>query len=561
MHGWGLIYDLLLALSAALVFGLLFERIKLNAIIGYLLAGAIVGQGGLGLLQKPDEVIVIAEIGVALLLFTIGLEFSWRSLRLMGVKVFVGGAVMVLACLAFLTAVGIVAGLSWQAAVIIGAAGSLSSTAIVMRVLRQRNDLDSIHGKASLGVLLVQDIAVVPLVLAVSFISGGKGAIGPAIGQALWSAAILVVILLVFVSQIVPRLLHEKVVARNREIPIILAVVTCVGATWAAHELGISPALGAFFAGMLLGDSKFSEQMRADIMPLRTLFVTIFFVSVGLLADLGWIVRHLPLVLGATILVMVVKTVATYFSMRPFVRGIIGALAVALTLSQVGEFSFVLLATGAEAGIIESDVFQLVISTIMMSLLVAPIMVASALPFAEALAKRFVPARRLVASKRKDRTQSMRGHVVTIGYGEAGQATCSALREIGCPRIVIDLDPKLVRLAESNGNHAVIGDATSAEFLQEVAHIGDARAILVTVSDHTICRRVVAVCKSIAPEVKVVTRSRYHIYSNELDMVGADEVVDEEELVGVEMGRLVAGLFEGSKKLRGIEWDSNIPYS
>ncbi|MFM9873307.1 MAG: cation:proton antiporter [Fimbriimonadaceae bacterium] len=561
MQGWGLIYDLLLALSAALLLGLIFERFKLSAIIGYLAAGAIVGKGGLALLQKPDEVTVIAEIGVALLLFTIGLEFSWRSLRKMGGKVFVGGGVMVVVCTLFLTSVGLGAGLAWQAAVIIGAAGSLSSTAIVMRVLRQRNDLDSIHGKASLGVLLVQDIAVVPLVLGVTFIASGSREIGPAIGQALWAAAILVLVLVIFVSQIVPRLLHEKIVARNRELPIILAVVTCVGATWAAHELGISPALGAFFAGMLLADSKFSEQMRADVMPLRTLFVTIFFVSVGLLADLGWMIRHLPLVLAVTVLVMAVKTVATYFAMRPFVRGIIETSAVALALSQVGEFSFVLLSIGTDAGMIGSDLFQLVISTIMLSLLVAPVMVANALPWSVFLAKRLVPARKLVASKRAAHRKAMRGHVVTIGYGEAGQATCLAMRDIGCVRMVIDLDPRLVQLAEANGNFAVIGDATSADFLEEVAHIGDARAILVTVSDHTVCRRVVALCKSIAPEVLLVTRSRYHVFSAELDMVGADEVVDEEMLVGEKMGRRVARLFGNEDEKQNFDWDSDVPYA
>ncbi len=561
MHGWGLIYDLLLSLAAALVLGLIFERLKLNAIIGYLLAGAIVGQGGLGLVQKPDEVSVIAEIGVALLLFTIGLEFSWRSLRKMGLKVYVGGGVMVLASTLFLTCVGIVAGLSWQAAVIIGAAGSLSSTAIVMRVLREKNDLDSVHGKATLGVLLVQDIAVVPLVLGVNFVANGSGEIGPAMGQALWSTAVLVLILVVFVGQIVPRLLHEKVVAQNREIPIILAVLTCVGATWAAHELGISPALGAFFAGMMLGDSKFNEQIRADVMPLRTLFVTIFFVSVGLLADLGWMVRHLPLVLATTLLVMTVKTLATYFAMRPFVRGIIKTLAGGFGLGPVGGLWVVVVYWGAGAGLFCPDVFQLVISTILLSLLVSPFLVSKSLAWAEFLAKRLVPTRKLVASVKAARSKTIRGHLVTIGYGEAGQATCSALRDINLPRLVIDLDPALVRLAEKNGNRAVIGDATSAEFLHDVAHIADARAILVTVSDHTICRRVVAVCKSIAPEVKVITRSRYHVFSEELDMVGADEVVDEEVLVGEQMGRQIARMLENPRKKKDFGWDSDVPYA
>ncbi|MBA4293659.1 hypothetical protein C0431_11910 [bacterium] len=562
MSGWGLIYDLLLSLSAALVMGLFFEKLKLSAITGYLLAGALVGAGGLGLLQRPDEVDVIAEIGVALLLFTIGLEFSFRSLIRLGAGVLMGGVTMVLACTAVLTGVGVSFGLDWRAAVIIGAAGSLSSTAIVMRVLRQQNELDSVHGKSSLGVLLVQDIAMVPLVLAVSFLATGSGELGKELGRALWGVAILVLVLVVFVSQVVPRLLDEKIVARNRELPIILAVVTCVGATWAAHELKISPALGAFFAGMLLADSKFSEQMRADVLPLRTLFVTIFFVSVGLLVDLSWMAANLPLVIGSTVVVISVKTVATYLAMRPFVRGIIEVLAVAIALSQVGEFSFVLLTIGRDSGVLDSDLFQLVISTIMLTLLVAPVMVSRSLLIARFLAKRLVPARKLARSEREAHPKSIRGHILIIGYGEAGQATCEALTGLDCPTMVIELDPRLVQLAESNGNMAVIGDATSTDFLHEVAHVDQAKVVLVTVSDHLICRRVVSLVKSLAPKVPLITRSRYHVYSLELDMVGADEVVDEEMLVGKQMGDRVRSLLgEEGKKQKKFKWDSDVPYA
>lgn len=562
MEGWGLIYDLLVALSAALVVGLIFEKLKLSAITGYLLAGALVGAGGFGLLQRPDEVDVIAEIGVALLLFTIGLEFSFRSLIRLGAGVLSGGAIMVLACTAVLTGVGVAFGLEWQAAFIIGAAGSLSSTAIVMRVLRQQNELDSVHGKSCLGVLLVQDIAVVPLVLGVGFVASGSGEIGKELGRALWGVAILVLVLVVFVSQVVPRLLDEKIVAKNRELPIILAVVTCVGATWAAHELKISPALGAFFAGMLLADSKFNEQMRADVLPLRTLFVTIFFVSIGLLADLRWMADNILMVLASTLMVVSVKTVATYLAMRPFVRGIIEALAVAVALSQVGEFSFVLLTIGRDSGVLSSDLFQLVISTIMLTLLVAPVMVSKCLSIGRFLAKRLVPARKLARSEREAHPKTIRGHILIIGYGEAGQATCEALTGLEWPRMVIELDPRLARLAEANGNTAVIGDATSTEFLHEVAHVDQAKVVLVTVSDHLVCRRVVSLVKSQAPQVPLISRSRYHVYSLELDMVGADEVVDEEMLVGKRMGERVQKLFgENSQHKDKFKWDSDTPYA
>ncbi|QYK53335.1 MAG: cation:proton antiporter [Fimbriimonadaceae bacterium] len=561
--GWGMILDLLIALSAALLLGLIFERLKISSIIGYLLAGAAVGQGGFGLVQENEQVKVIAEIGVALLLFTIGLEFSWRSLKRLGSGILFGGAAMVLACVIVFTGVGAAFGLSLQAAFVLGAAGSLSSTAVVMRVLRNRNDLDSVHGKTALGVLLIQDIAVVPLVLAVTFVASGSNRIAQEVTQAIMGAIFLVVVLIIFVSQVVPRLLHEKVVAQNRELPIILAVVTCVGATWAAHELKLSPALGAFFAGMLLADSKFSDQMRSDMLPLRTLFVTIFFVSVGLLADLTWMAMHLHWVLGATIVVLLVKAVATYFALRPFVRGIIEVMATAITLSQIGEFSFVLLSIGEQGGLLTKDVFQLVISTTLVTLVVTPFTVAHALPFARSIAKRIFPARKLARSEREARPNVMSGHLVIIGYGEAGQAACSVIASVDWPKLVIDLDPKLVRLAESCGHRAIIGDASSIELL-EIAGVPTAKAVIVTISDHTACRMAVSMCKQLAPQVPVISRSRYHIYAEELDMVGADQVVDEEMLVGRRVGKKAVDLLhleERATPTEQLKWDSDQPYA
>jgi len=561
--GWGTILDLLIALSAALVLGLLCERFKLSAIIGYLLAGAAVGQGGFGLVRDSDQVRVIAEIGVALLLFTIGLEFSWRSIKRMGSGILFGGAAMVIACILVFTAVGAAFGLDIKAAFVLGAAGALSSTAVVMRVLRNRNDLDSIHGKTALGVLLIQDIAVVPLVLAVSFVASGSNQIAKEVTQAIVGAILLVLILILFVSKVVPKLLHEKVVARNRELPIILAVVTCVGATWAAHELKLSPALGAFFAGMLLADSKFSEQMRSDMLPLRTLFVTIFFVSVGLLADLRWMATHIHWVIGATVLVVLVKAIATYFALRPFVRGIIEVMATAITLSQIGEFSFVLLSIGEQGSLLTKDVFQLVISTTLVTLMVTPFTVAHALPFARSIAKRIFPARKLARSEREARPTVMSGHLVIIGYGEAGQAACSVIASVNWPKLVIDLDPKLVALAESCGHRAIIGDATSSELL-EIAGVPTAKAVLVTISDHTACRMAVSIAKQLAPEVPVISRSRYHIYAEELDMVGADQVVDEEMLVGRRVGKKAVDLLnleERATPSEQLKWDSDQPYA
>ncbi|MCB0827004.1 MAG: cation:proton antiporter [Armatimonadetes bacterium] len=528
---WPLILDLLIALSGALLLGLLAERLRINSIIGYLIAGAVAGPSVLGLIEQGEAVSAIAEVGVALLLFTIGLEFSWKRLIKMGRTGLLGGVVTITVTLLVVLATCLAFGMSIQAAVVLGAAASLSSTAIVLRVMRQRNDLDTTHGRHALALLLMQDIAVVPLVLIVTFVSQGGSDVWSQVGVAVVKTVALVVGLVIFVSQVVPRLLDERIVARNRELPIILAIVTCVGATWAAHELKISPALGAFFAGILLAESKFSAQMRADVLPLRTLFVTLFFVSVGLTADLPWMGQNIVLVLAVSAGIMTLKTLATYFSLRPFTNGVIEVLAAALAVSQIGEFSFVLLNIGRESTVINDEIFQLFISVTMVTLLMTPLLTGRATKTARYLAIRFIPNRKLATEEKEAHPDPIKDHVIIIGYGEAGQATCESLTESGTKRLVIDLSPKVIHRAEQNGLTGLIGDATSAEILEH-AHIQAAKAVLVAMSDHNISRMVVGQAKSLAPHVPVVVRSRYQVHAGELDMIGGDHVVDEEGLVG-----------------------------
>lgn len=561
--GWELVFDLLVALGAALVLGIVFERLRMNAIVGYLLAGVVAGPGALGLVQQTDQVKVIAEIGVALLLFTIGLEFSWGSLRRLGSGVLLGGVTMILACLLVFMGAALAFGVDWRGAFVLGAAVAMSSTAMMIRVLREQADLDTAHGKTVLGISLVQDLAVVPLFLFVSFAADTSGNLPVELSLVTGAAVALVLGLTFLVNYVVPRLLPEKIVAKNRELPIILAIVICVGSSWAARQMGLSPALGAFLAGMLLADSKFSHQMRADVFPLRTLFLTVFFVSVGLLADLRWITSNMGLVLGLAVAVIGVKTAIGYLALRPFIRGIVPSLASSVSLSHIGEFSFVLLILGSETGLLSPVVFQAAVSVTLVTLFVTPSMVSRALPISNRLARSLFPRRKLAKSERELKASRLRGHLVVIGYGEAGQSTCEALLGEDCQIVVVDLDPRLVALAETHGYRAFIGDASNHEILDHVRLV-DARAVLVTVSDHNVARMVVGQCKSVAPRVPLLVRSRYHIYSKELDMVGADTVVDEELLVGRRMAeKLIAMKGEGGRVQRQGEFvlDGEKPYA
>ena len=311
ISGWSILADVLILLAGAAVAGALCERLRQSALVGYLAAGMLLGPNALDWISGGDQMELLAELGVALLLFSIGLEFSWRRLRTMGRGVLYAGVLQVGLTLAIAAVGAVVLGLAIKAAVLIGAIVALSSTAVVLRVLASRAELDSVHGRSTLGILLIQDASVVPLVLMAELLAGGGSAVGVLVqgARTIGGAILLVGLFYVLFNLAVPRLLGARAVSRNRELPILIATVTALGSTWAAHEVGVSPALGAFVAGMLLGGSSFAAQVRADSASLRTIMVTLFFSAVGMFAAPRWILEHLGAVVALTASIMVGKTV------------------------------------------------------------------------------------------------------------------------------------------------------------------------------------------------------------------------------------------------------------
>ncbi|MCP4711659.1 MAG: cation:proton antiporter, partial [Planctomycetes bacterium] len=382
MDLWTVLLDILILLLAALVLGALCERLKQSAILGYLLAGTLLGPNALGWMPNNLAVSTIAELGVALLLFTIGLEFSWRRLRNIGPIALGGGTLQVLLTGALSAAVCLMFGLGGRGSIVVGSAIALSSTACVLRLLVNRAEIDSIHGRNSLGILLLQDIAIVPLVLVVTILGDRRsdGHIIWELGKTVGMAVLLGVMLYLLLNFIVPRLLRAKEAARNRELPILLAIVTAAGSAWLSHKLGLSPVFGAFIAGMLLAASPFATQIRADVAPLRTLFVTLFFSSIGMLSNPAWILEHWAMVAATVAAVVfgkavIVSAVALLFRFAP-----VHAAATGICLAQVGEFSFVIAGVARHGKLISGDLFELIISVTIVTLFLTPYLIAVA-PF------------------------------------------------------------------------------------------------------------------------------------------------------------------------------------
>jgi len=528
MAFWQLLMEILLLLGSAFVLGAVAQRLKQSAIIGYLLAGTLLRP----LLFNTPAVKDVAELGVALLLFSIGLEFSFGRLKRLG-KVALGGGSLQVVITIIAFALGIFIFKPFPQALTLGAIVALSSTVVVLRVLVDRAEVDAVHGRTALGILLLQDIAVVPLVLMVTIMAHGgeAGQVIRSILRTLAAAGGLMAVFYLLFYWLVPRVLISGGLYANRELMILLAILAAVGSTWCAHAIGFSPALGAFLAGMLLGESPFATQIRSDVGSLRTLFVTLFFTSIGMLMDPTWLLDYGPTALAAVAAVVCGKTAIVYFLGRVFGIGRRYALASGLALSQIGEFSFVLATTGREGGLIDDQIFALVVTVNILSLFAAPYLVSYALPLADAMIRR-LPQRYVERFHAPtDKEDEKHPAVIVIGYGPAGRQVSEALRDNGLVPEIIELNPDAIHRTRDMGLRIHIGDATSSDVLTH-AGVPDALAVIVTLPDPRTARDIIATVRTLAPKARLIVRSRFQRACQDLKDAGATTVVDEENSVG-----------------------------
>ncbi len=550
MELWTGLLDILVLLITAMALGGLADRFGQSPLLGYLLAGTLLGPNALNLVQSYEGVATIAELGVALLLFTIGLEFSWRTLRAVGPIALGGGTIQVCLTGMAVAAMCLALGFDGSASVAIGAMVALSSTAAVIRLLASRAELDAVHGRDALGILLLQDIAVVPIMLLISVLGGGSGAaqVGWALGRAVGVGIVLVGALHIVLSYILPLLLSAQVAAKNRDVPILLAIVTAIGAAWASHAVGFSPVLGAFLAGMLLAESPYATQIRADIVPLRTLFVTLFFSSIGMLSDPAWAAENIVLLLVVVAMVVLGKSAITTGVVRLFRCPLGQALATGIVLAQVGEFSLVVASVAREGQIIDEHVFNLLVATLITTLFLTPYLVAAA-PRLAILVGRWSTTCESVprGHARSTTAETHSAHVVIVGYGPAGQRVAEAM--MGSPDheiAVVELNPNTAEAALAYELTTYIGDATREEVLERV-QVNRAAAVVVTLPDPTAARLVVQRVRGLAPDTFIIVRARYHVHRWQLNAAGAHAVVDEEDQVGLSIASSV------SEHLRQLE--------
>jgi CPA2 family monovalent cation:H+ antiporter-2 len=508
-------------LAAAAAAVLVCVRLRIPTVAGLLVAGALAGPSGFGWVTEVEAVERFAEIGVVLLLFVIGLEVSRERLRELGRWLAVGGPLQVGVTAMVAAGAALGAGTAPGAALLVGGVVSLSSTALVLKLYGDRGELDALHGRAALGILLFQDLAVVPMMVVVPALAGGAAGRGADLPGRLAAGLAVLALAVVLGRVLLPRVLAVAARGRSREAFLLGAVVLCLGTAWLTERLGLSAALGAFVAGFLLADSEYAYQALAEVVPLRELFASVFFVAVGMLVDLSYVARHPLATLLATLAVVALKALAASVAIAalgvPRRTAIVGGLG----LAQMGEFSFVLLALGREHGVLAGEPYQLLLATAALSMLATPALVLAA----PRLAERFGGS--IVATPAAEADSPSLPQVLVVGYGANGEILARILHETSIRYRIVDADAERVKRARAAGEPVVFGDATRPEILAHagVAHV---QLVVVAISDPRAVTNVVRCVRRLAGQAKILVRTRRLREVEAIERAGADRVVAEE---------------------------------
>ncbi|MCA9084695.1 MAG: cation:proton antiporter [Planctomycetaceae bacterium] len=530
MDLWTILRDIVVLLGASLLVGGLFARFRQSPIVGYLLAGMLLGgPGSLHAVDSAREIEAISELGVALLLFSLGLEFSISRLKRLGAKPLIGGVSQVCATIAAGLIGATLCGLPLREAIAIGAMVSLSSTAVVLRILMERSEMEMPHGNNSLGVLLTQDMAVVPLALLMTVL-GGDGQRG----EIVWNIFRLVamagglVAAFVVLNRIAVSALGTLTLHRNRELTVIFAVFTGLGAAWASHAVGVSPALGAFVAGMLLGSSPFATQIRADVAPLQVVLLTLFFGAAGMVADPIWIITNLHLVAAVVAMILLGKLVIIWGIFVALGQSVRIAVATGVCLAQIGEFAFVLGSIGRAGSVVTEATYALIVSSAIVSFFLSAILVPRAVRIGDWAARLFG---RGVSQAETDESRQCPPDVVIIGFGPAGQIVAGNLMDRNLQVMVLDLNHASIGKAQQWGLRAEVGDATQHEVLEN-AQVAKSRVVVITIPHHKSALAVLNHIRSHAPHIHTVVRVRYEAFRDDFVIAGADVITGDEQQAG-----------------------------
>jgi monovalent cation:H+ antiporter-2, CPA2 family len=532
MHDYSIIKDIVLILLVSIPIIAIFNRIQLPSIVGFLIAGIILGPSVLKIISNPEQIEVMAEIGVILLLFSVGLEVSLKELIDIKKIVLIGGGLQVLATILLSSIIIYVIGVPTKQAIFFGMLISLSSTVIVLKLLSDKDELDAPHGKFSVAISVFQDLAIVPMFLIVDLLGTSDEVSFSEVSIRLLTAFGAVAVIIFAAKYLSPHILYRLAKLRMKEIFTVGVILLILGTAYFTYSMGLSFALGAFIAGLIFSESEYSHQIIADTRPLRDAFNSLFFVSIGLLLNLSFVAENPFIVIASSLGVVVLKALIIFFVVLLLKYPIRIAILVGIGLAQVGEFSFILGEHGFRLNLVPPELFNILISSTIITMILTPFLFKLAPRIADKSGK-------LDQGKSKEKLiEEVQNHVIIAGFGLNGRNLAHVLKEAGIKYIIIEMNPDTVKKEKLKGENIIYGDIGNYEVLK-TALISTAKVLVIAISDRSTSRRSVRLAKQLNPNLYVIVRTRFMRETDELSKLGADMIIPEEFETSIQIFRQV----------------------
>lgn len=537
--------DLTLFTDIEIIFGLsilillIFHRINLSPVLGFLVTGIIAGPHMLGIINEAEQVEVLAEIGIILLLFTIGVEMSIKELWDIKRFVLIGGGLQVAITTIMVYYVSLYIGYSSSTSLFMGFLVSLSSTAIVLKILQEKGEMYTTHGKISLGILIFQDIIIVPMILLTPILAGIPSTSGDSATSFLIKGIGIMLLVIVSARWVAPAVLFQIVKTRNSELFLLTIIFMVFGTAWLTSRAGLSLALGAFLAGLIISESEYSHQAIGNMMPFKDVFISFFFVSIGMLMDVNFFLDNILILLALASVVIIIKSTAS--GLVTFILGypLRTTILTGLALSQVGEFSFILSSYGRDYGLLDDGLYQSFLAVSIVTMAATPFVMTGSHGFSHQLLKMtknplLINGLYSKSMQTPEQEEVLQDHLIIVGYGFNGKTVSNAAKTAGIPYVIIETNPETVRHERDHGERIYYGDATH-EAVLDSANIKSARVLVVGISDFIATRTITNVARRMNPEIHIIARTRYMNEISTLSQMGADEVIPEEYETSVEI--------------------------
>ncbi len=540
-----LLREVMIIFSLSIAVILACHRMKIPPIVGFLLTGVFIGPHGLGFIKAVNDVDILATIGIVLLLFTVGMEFSLKKILEYRRYFLIGGTFQVAITVLAGFLIGTLIGRPWGESLFLGFLISLSSTAITLRVLDEKSESETPHGRLAVGILIFQDIVAIPMMLVTPFLGIGGTTIGPNFISTAVIGVFVLAIALFAATKIVPKILYQIAKTRRRELFLLTVLTICFSVAWLTSSIGLSLSLGAFLAGLIISESEYRHEAISDILPFQDVFTSFFFVSIGMLLDIGFVLSQPFMILLMTAAILLLKTGIAGISAIILGMPLRTAILTGLSLSQIGEFSFVLAKNGADYGLTDEYHYQLFLAISLLTMGLTPSLIASSgkiaklilrLPFPEKLKTGLSP--RLDEAKAK-----LKNHIIIIGYGLSGKNLALSAKQAGIPYIILEMNPETVKLEKEKGEPIHFGDATHEVVLRH-ADIENATVAAIVINDFNASSRIVEVLKRLNPNIYVIIRTHYFKQIHPLYDLGANDVIPDELGSSVEIFTKVLNLYQ-----------------